>query len=107
MNTELLVTTLIVGIGTWLMRYLPTRIDTSAIKPDGPVSRFLDATGPAAIAALCVASFLPMIRADTEALMLLAAGLAGTFVGFRLRRDISLASVTGAAFYGLAFWLLH
>jgi branched-subunit amino acid transport protein len=106
MNIDLLVTALIVGIGTWLMRFLPTRIDTSAIKPDGPVSRFLDATGPAAIAALCVASFLPMIEADARALAMLAAGLAGTVLGFRLRHDISFATICGAASYGLAFWLL-
>ncbi|WP_196259850.1 AzlD domain-containing protein [Pelagibacterium limicola] len=106
MNTDLLITALIVGIGTWLMRFLPTRIDTSAITPDGPVSRFLDATGPAAIAALCVASFLPMMEADWSALTMLAAGVAGTFLGFRLRRDISLACVCGAAAYGLAYWLV-
>ncbi len=106
MNTDLVITTLIVGIGTWAMRYLPTKINVSSIKPGGPMSRFLDATGPAAIAALCVASFLPMVEADWRELVMLAAGLAGTFVGFRLRRDISLASICGAAGYALAFWLV-
>lgn len=106
MNTELIIIGLIVGIGTWAMRFLPTRIDVSSIKPDSPVSRFLDATGPAAIAALCVASFLPMIDADWRALTMLAAGLAGTYIGFKIARDISLAAILGAAAYALAFWLL-
>lgn len=106
MNIDLVIVAVIVGVGTWAMRFLPTRIDVSSIKPDGPASRFLDATGPAAIAALCVASFLPMVEADWRALMMLCAGLAGTFLGFRLSRDISLASIAGAAAYALAFWLL-
>lgn len=106
MTTEFILMALIVGVGTWAMRFLPTRINVSSIKPDSPASRFLDATGPAAIAALCVASFLPMIEADWRALTMLAAGLAGTFIGFRIGRDISLASILGAAFYALAYWLL-
>lgn len=106
MNGDLLIIVLIVGVGTWSMRFLPTRIDVSSIKPGSPASRFLDATGPAAIAALCVASFLPMVEAGWNALIMLAAGLAGTVAGFRLGRDISLASLCGAAGYGLAFWLL-
>lgn len=106
MNADLLFVGLIVGVGTWAMRYLPTRIDVSSIRPGSPVSRFLDATGPAAIAALCVASFLPLIEADIKALAMLAAGLAGTYFGFRLGRDISVSSIGGALGYGLAFWLL-
>lgn len=106
MNADLLFVGLIVGVGTWAMRYLPTRIDVSSIRPGSPVSRFLDATGPAAIAALCVASFLPLVEPDAKALLMLAAGLGGTFLGFRLNRDISLASIGGAAGYALAFWLL-
>lgn len=106
MNLELVIVVLIVGVGTWAMRFLPTRIDVSSIKPDGPVSRFLDATGPAAIAALCVASFLPMIEADWHALTMLAAGLFGTVLGFRLVRDMSFSCLMGAAAYALAFWFL-
>lgn len=106
MNSDFLIVTLIVGIGTWALRYLPSRIDMSSVTPGGPVSRFLEATGPAAIAALCVAAFLPMVEADMVAMIKLAAGLAGTFLGFKLSRDMSVAAIAGAAGYALAFWLL-
>lgn len=106
MTIEVLLIGLIVGVGTWAMRFLPTRLNVSSVDPDGPVSRFLNATGPAAITALTVAAFLPLLQADLRAMTLLSAGVAGTIAGFFVRRDISVATVAGAVAYGLAFWLL-
>lgn len=106
MNGELVLVALIVGLGTWAMRVVPTLLSARSVDPDGPVSRFLNATGPAAIAALCVASFLPLLEADWRPILMLGAGIAGTILGFWIRRDISLATVLGAAAYGLTFWLV-
>ena len=50
MRAEILTLALIVGAFTWAFRYFPTRADLSAMPQGGPLSRFLGATGPAAIA---------------------------------------------------------
>ena len=62
MRAELLTLALIVGGFTWAFRFFPTKLDVSAMKPDGVLARFLASTGPAAIATLFVASVLPMLQ---------------------------------------------
>lgn len=106
MNLDLVIITLIVGVGTWALRVLPTKIDLSAGKPGGPVSRFLGATGPAAIAALFVVSFLPMLEPDASVLAPIAIGIGATVAGFLFRRDVALATFTGAIAYGIAYALI-
>ncbi|MCD7058707.1 AzlD domain-containing protein [Pelagibacterium xiamenense] len=106
MNADLVIITLIVGIGTWVFRVLPTKIDLTAGRPGGPVSRFLAATGPAAIAALFAVSFLPMLEPDMTVLAPVAIGIAATVAGFAFRRDVALATVFGAIAYGLAYALI-
>lgn len=106
MNGELVIVTLIVAVGTWAVRFLPTKLPLDTIAPGGRVSRFLNATGPAAIAALTVATFLPLLEADLGALTLLGAGVAGTVGGFFIKRDISFATLAGALVYGLAYWAM-
>ena len=61
MNSEFLIVTLLVGLGTWMLRFLPTRFMRGTGDPQAPLSRFLAATGPAAIAALYVGGVLPML----------------------------------------------
>lgn len=106
MNTEFLIVTLLVGLGTWLLRYLPTRFMRGTGNPDAPLSRFLSATGPAAIAALFAASILPMLEPDFAAIAPVAFGSAAVVAAYLWRRDISLATVAGAIAYGAAFALV-
>jgi len=106
MNTELLIVTILVGLGTWLLRFLPTRFLRGSGDPDAPLSRFLSATGPAAIAALYVGSVLPMVSTDLGALAPLIVGSIAVVALYGWRRDISVATVGGAVVYGLVFALI-
>jgi len=88
-KSEIVVLALVVGAGTWALRYLPLRSRASrrrlrqrATSGDGGsaqsavtgsnaavivVGRFLEATGVAAVAALTAAALLPYVRALTGA----------------------------------------
>lgn len=103
MNTDLVIVVLIVGLGTWAMRFLPTKLNLRSANPDSYPSRFLSAIGPAAIAALCVAAFLPMMVPDWRVLAPMGAGVAGVAGMFLWRRDVSLATLCGAICYGLVY----
>ena len=50
MRADILTLALIVGLFTWAFRFFPTRADISRLPHGGALSRFLAATGPAAIA---------------------------------------------------------
>lgn len=106
MNTEFLIVTILVGLGTWLLRFLPTRFLRGSGDPDAPLSRFLSATGPAAIAALYVGSVLPMVSTDLQAFAPLIVGSIAVVALYGWRRDISIATVGGAVVYGLVFALI-
>lgn len=105
MNTDLVIVTLLVGAGTWAMRFLPTKLNLGSTSPDSRLSRFLSAIGPAAIAALCVAAFLPMAVPDWQVLAPAGAGIAGVTAMYVWRRDVSLATICGAVCYGIAYAL--
>lgn len=105
MNAEFLIVTLLVGLGTWMLRYLPTRFMRGTGDPEAPLSRFLSATGPAAIAALYVGSILPMLGPELATIAPLAAGSAAVIGLYGWRRDISIATLGGAIVYGLVFSL--
>ncbi|MEQ8445608.1 MAG: AzlD domain-containing protein [Pelagibacterium sp.] len=103
MNTEFLIITLLVGLGTWMLRFLPTRFMRGTGDPDAPLSRFLSATGPAAIAALYVGAILPMVSPDLQAIAPLVLGSAAVVAIYFWRRDVSLATLGGAIVYGIVF----
>lgn len=103
MNTEFLIITLLVGLGTWMLRFLPTRFMRGTGDPDAPLSRFLSATGPAAIAALYVGAILPMVSPDLQAVAPLVLGSAAVVAIYFWRRDVSLATLGGAIVYGIVF----
>lgn len=105
MRAEILTLALIVGTFTWAFRFFPTRADLSAIPPGGWLSRFLSATGPAAIATLFAASVMPMLRA--EAALPLAAGLIATLAAFVASRSVVGATMAGALCHGLGVWLIR
>ena len=106
MNTEFIIITVLVGLGTWMLRYLPTRFMRGTGDPRAPLSRFLSATGPAAIAALYVGAVLPMLSPDLRAIAPLLLGSAAVVLFYLWRRDISIATVGGAIVYGIVFALV-
>lgn len=99
MRVEILILALMVGVANWLFRYGPTRLSGEA-RPGGPLSRFLSATGPAAIATLVVASVQPMALSG-QGLPLLAGSLT---VGalWLWRRSVVVATLGGSAAFALA-----
>ena len=103
MRADILTLALIVGLFTWAFRFFPTRADLSAMKPDGMLSRFLAATGPAAIATLVVASVLPLVAGDRWPLV---AGVVAVLMLWVWRRSVVLATLGGAVAYGAVFAVL-
>lgn len=101
--SEVLIVTLLVGLGTYLLRFLPTLFMRGTGDPRVPLARFLSATGPAAIAALFVAAILPMLSPQAGTIAPLLCGCAAVVGVFAWRRDISLATVSGAIAYGAVF----
>jgi branched-subunit amino acid transport protein len=106
MRPELVALALIVGLATWVFRFLPTKVRLSRIDPNGPLRRFLVATGPAAIATLFVASILPMVSADFRADLKLAIGISAVLLVYAARQSVVGATLAGALAFGLAtLWL--
>lgn len=114
MSHQLLFVCLAVGVGTYLFRYLPTRWSRGA-RPTGPfggaLGGFLGSVGIAAVSALLAASLAPLLGQLTgpgAAVrgVSLVVGLGATAITFGWRRSVALATLAGAAAYGLGFWLL-
>ena len=103
MNSEFLLVTLLVGLGTWMLRFLPTRFMRGTGDPQAPLSRFLAATGPAAIAALYVGGVLPMLSTQIADIAPLVVGSLAVVAIYLWRRDVTLATLGGAICYGVVF----
>lgn len=103
-----------VGVGTYLFRYLPTRLGAKSAGGRylrGPLGAFLANVGVAAVAALLAASLEPLLTAtwrsgDMRSAGAAAVGLAATFGAFRWRKDVAVATLLGALAYGVLWWLL-
>lgn len=106
MSTELLVVAFVVGIGTWLFRFLPTRLRGLSGPRDGRLAEALESIGPAAIATLFVASVLPELVDVVEGRPLVLIGCLSTLLAFLARRSVVLATIVGAVAYGGAHWVL-
>ncbi len=106
MNLDILIIALMAGVANWAFRFLPLRFDLSAGHPDGLMSRFLAATGPAAICTLFVASILPGLKVLPKDAGALVAGLTAVCAAFAVFRSVAGATFAGAAAYALAFWAL-
>lgn len=106
MRTDLIILAVIVGIGTYLFRLLPTRFGARMPGGDGIWSRFIGATGPAAIATLFIASILPLVQAQTLTLVCTLIGSAMVLAVYFWRRNVVLATLTGAVAYGLIYQVL-
>ncbi len=106
MRLELVLLAVIVGLATWVFRFVPTKLRFSQTDAAGPLRRFLVATGPAAIATLFTASVLPMIAMDPRADVPLVFGIAAGLAAYLVRPSIVLSTLAGALAYGLGtFWL--
>lgn len=106
MNTEFVIVTVLVGLGTWLLRYLPTRFMRGTGDPQAPLSRFLAATGPAAIAALYVGAVIPLLSIELDDIAPLLSGSGAVVAVYLWRRDVTLATLGGALAYGAVFALI-
>lgn len=107
MRSDLLIMALIVGVFTWAFRFVPTKLDISGLPPDGLVSRFLAATGPAAIATLVAASIWPMVSVKATEAVPLVAGVIVVLAVFGWRRSVVQATLAGAVAYGAAFAMMQ
>lgn len=106
MNTDLVVIAVLAGAANWAFRALPILFLRGQRAPGGMMSRFLAATGPAAIATLFVAAILPQIWPAPRDLVPLLAGSLATVLAFWPRRSVPAGTLAGAAVYGLAVWAL-
>lgn len=104
MRAEILILALLVGVFTWAFRFFPTRTDLSDLPQGGPLSRFLAATGPAAIATLFTASALPYLQGDLPLPLIL--GTLAVLAIFAASRSVVGATMAGSAAYGLGVWLI-
>ncbi len=101
MSPEVLTLALLGGAANYAFRVLPMRLPLFRGPPEGGSGRFLAATGPAAIATLVVASFLPMLPPVLGEAMPLAAGTAAVLGLWAWRRSVVLATLGGPLVYGL------
>lgn len=107
MRGELVIVALLVGLGTWLFRFLPLRLSSQARSArEGWLERFFQSTGPAAIATLLVASLLPSLTTAPDRMLQIAFGCVATVTAYRITRSVALATLAGAAIYGVAFKLM-
>lgn len=99
MRVEILVLALMVGAANWAFRYGPLRLSRGLGQGDGPLARFLAATGPAAIATLVVASVWPLLMAGPRDLIQTLAGIAVILALWLWRRSVVLSTLGGSAAY--------
>ncbi|WP_284164656.1 AzlD domain-containing protein [Frigidibacter sp. SD6-1] len=107
MRLEVLALALIVGACNWAFRYVPTRANLHELPSGSPVTRFLAATGPAAIGTLFVASALPLVNDRSgPATLTLGTGVGAVLLIYAATRSVAVATLAGALAYGGAFWLV-
>lgn len=102
MNPDLVILIVVAGLATYAFRVLPLRLTALQERRDGPLGRFLAATGPAAIATLAAVSALPLVAAAPAGGLPLAAGTAAVLGLWAWRRSVVLATLGGPLAYGLA-----
>ena len=100
MRSDILILALITGAFTWGFRYLPLRMNLSDPSRDGPLARFLAATGPAAIGSLFVAAVMPYLQHPVMTQGPLIAGVLAVVAVFAATRAAVVATLAGAVVYG-------
>ena len=94
------------GVANWAFRAVPTLLSRREPRPGGVLAGFLAATGPAAIATLCVAPVLPQLYPAPRDVLPLVAGVLATVLAFLPRKSVVMATLAGAVGYGAVFGLL-
>ena len=103
---EILLLCLLVGAATYGFRFLPLRVDLSAIRPGGILARFLAATGPASIATLFVVSVRPVLQGALLSQAPLFSGVLAVLLGYQASKSVVTATLLGSAAYGAVFALI-
>jgi len=107
MRTDLVIVAVVVGLGTWLFRFLPTRLRGMSGARNPRLTRAMESIGPAAIVTLFIASVLPDLVPGAQDRSLILIGCATTVLAFLLKRNIVLATMAGTVAYGVAFGVLR
>lgn len=107
MRTDLVIVAVVVGLGTWLFRFLPTRLRGMSEVRSTRLTRALESIGPAAIVTLFIASVLPDLAGGTQDLLPFLIGCIATVIAFLIKRNVGLATMAGALAYGVAFAVLR
>lgn len=113
-DSTLWLTVLACGVGTWLMRVLPVKGGTPRALEHGRLGHFMAAVGPAALAAMLVATLAPFNPigaagwlAERQPMAVAAlAGIAATAAVQRWRGGLALPTLAGALAYALALRLM-
>ena len=110
MSASVVWTIAVCAAGTFLLRLIPITLygQRDALTGDGGVTRrFLQAIGPAAIAALLVVSLWPTVAdANMTGVAGTGAGVAVVVMAKRLAGGLALPTLLGAAVYGAWIGLL-
>lgn len=102
MRFDVLELALIAGGLTYLWRYMPLRANLGNMVPGSAQSRFLAATGPAAIATLFVAEMLPLLHATLQQQGRAMLGVLGVLLAYAWRKSVVFATLAGAVACGAA-----
>lgn len=102
MRADVIQLALLAGGLTYLWRYVPLRVNLSDMPKDGLLSRFLSATGPAAIATLFVAEMLPLLHGTQAAQGRAGVGVLAVLLAFAWRKSVVFATLAGACACGVA-----
>ncbi len=104
MDMDIFWLSLLVGLANWAFRALPTLLMTSQPTSGSILSKFLAATGPAAIATLFVGTVLPELYPEPKHILPLVLGVAATVLAFLPVRSVVMSTLTGSVVYGFAYW---
>jgi branched-subunit amino acid transport protein len=102
MRADVLQLALMAGGLTYLWRFLPLRISLGDMPKDGLLSRFLSATGPAAIATLFVAEMLPLLQGTQAEQGRVGVGVLAVMLAFAWRKSVVFPTLSGACACGVA-----
>lgn len=106
MRIDLVLVAVVVGLGTWLFRFLPTRLRGRSGVRSPRLTQAMESIGPAAIVTLFLASIVPDLGPGAPHRVLVVIGCATTVLAFWIKRNVVLATMAGTAAYGVAFAVL-
>ncbi|WP_319930774.1 L-valine transporter subunit YgaH [Xenorhabdus santafensis] len=105
MDNKILFIGLVVGIANFLFRYLPLRIggNHSPARKSGKIGVILDSIGIASICSLLIISSIPEVIKEHNKILPTLFGFLTICLFFYKTRSIIVATLSGAAIFGLIF----